>query len=67
MLDIHMQRSAVGSLLHITYKITSKWILNVRVKLRFLDENIRVNFCEPGLNNGILDMTQKHKLENKHL
>ena len=49
-------------------KIHSKWTkdLDVRVKtIKPLEENIGVNFPDPGLDHGLLDMTSKKAKKGK--
>ena len=42
--------------------INSKWIGGVNIKakpIEFLEENTGISLCDPGLDNGFLDMTPK--------
>lgn len=34
-------------------------------ELKFLEENIGINLCDLGFDNGCLDMTPKHKQQKK--
>lgn len=58
-----MRKNEVGPLTHTIHrKFNSEWIkgLNVRAEtMKFSEENIGVNLCDPGLGNGFLDMTTK--------
>ena len=60
-----MQKNAFG--FFISYiKINSKWIkyLSIESKtIKLIEENIGVNLI---FDNGILDMTQKHKQQDKN-
>ena len=59
---IHMQKCESQPLSYVTHKAKSQYIidLNVRTKaITFLEENMRVNFCDLGLANVHLDMTPK--------
>ena len=50
-------------------KINAKWISNLNITdktIEVLEENLRVNTDDPGFDNALLDMTLKHKQENKN-
>lgn len=49
-------------------KINSKWTTDLHDKakpIEFLEENIGINLCDSGLDNGFLDMTWQAKQPNK--
>ena len=62
-LDIHMQKTEIGSLSYRSYK-NLKWIkdLNIRPEtIKYLQENIRENLLDIGLGYHLFDMTPKEK------
>lgn len=64
------RRVNANPFLNITYKMKSQYIINLSVKTKavtFLEENMRVNFCDLGLANVHLDVHQMHKKSKKKI
>ena len=61
-LDIPRQKNKTGPLSHTIYKINSKWIKDLEIRLetiKLLEENTEKNCLEIGLGNDFLTMTSK--------
>lgn len=57
---IHMQKSESQPVSYVTHKAKSQYTIDLSVRTKaitFLEENMRVNFCDLGLANVHLDMT----------
>lgn len=66
---LHAQNKVV-LLPHIIYKINSTWIRDLKLRaktVKHLGENIRLNLCDFGLDNGFLDIVAKYKYKEKKI